>query len=87
MLNSYRKRVDIVSKSTVTHNVPSSDLLLGKYLLILLQEGERMRREWPRTSCRVAATVEIQDFEVGFTCRTLALPAPPKTCEQSRQKG
>lgn len=70
VLSSYRKRVDIVSKLTVTHNLPNSDLLLGKCLLILLREGERVKREWPQIRCLVAAAVEIQDFEVRFSCRT-----------------
>lgn len=61
--------MDIVSKSTVTHDLPNSDLLLGKYLLVLLvllREGGG----WLRPRCVVAAAVEMRDFGVGFTRRT-----------------
>lgn len=58
----------IVRKTTITHDLPNSDLLLRKYWLLLLQERVGVMREWLWTGCLVAATVEIQGFEVGSTC-------------------
>lgn len=60
----------------LSHDLPNSDLLLGKCLLILLQEGERVKRKWPRARCLVAATVEIQNSEVGFLCHNFGTAHP-----------
>lgn len=62
-----------VSKSTVTHDLLNSDLLLQKISVNPVRGRVRVRHKWPQTRCLVAATVGIQDSDVRFTCRTFGL--------------